>query len=132
MYSQTVWEHLREPQNRRHLVGANGVGDSRFPKCNDHLILQLRLKDGQIQEACFLAKACGPVVAVASMATGMLVGLSEQQARELSWIQIDQALGGLPPPKRHALWMFLEALQNALDQHATGPKSNENKELEGN
>lgn len=126
MYSQTVWEHLREPQNRRHLPEANAVGDSRFPKCNDHLIIQLRIEEDTLKEACFLAKACGPVVAVASVATGLLAGLSVEQARQLTWIQIDQACGGLPPPKRHALWLLLEALHIALDQHQ---KLNQNSEL---
>jgi nitrogen fixation NifU-like protein len=106
---------LKDPQNRGHLPNANGLGESHFPKCGDHLILQLRVADGRIQEARFLARACGPVVAVASLATTWLAGMSVDQARKLSWQQLDQELGGLPPPKRHALWMLLEALLQALD-----------------
>jgi len=123
VYSPTVWKHLRDPQNRGQLPDANAVGESHFPKCGDHLILQLRIADGQIQEIRFLARACGPVVAVASLATTRLVGVSQDQARKLTWQQLDQELGGLPPPKRHALWMFLEALHQALDiQEANQPK----------
>lgn len=125
MYSPAVWQHLQNTQNRGHLPGANGVGESRFPQCGDHLILQLRLADGHIQEACFLAKACGPVVAVASLATTQLVGLTPDQARQLSVIRLDKDIGGLPPAKRHALWMLLEALANALDQAAAPSPSRE-------
>lgn len=115
MYSSIVWQHLRDPQNRGHLPGANAVGEARFSKCSDHLILQLRLENGVIQEARFLAKACGAVVAAASLFTTQLVGLSPDQARQISVLRLDKDLGGLPGPKRHALWMCLEALQNAIE-----------------
>lgn len=115
MYSPTLWEHIRNPQNRGHLPAANAVGESRYRICGDHLILQLHIQDGAIAEARFLAKACAPVVATASLVTGRLVGLPLAQARQLDLLKLDQELGGLPPSKRHALWMFLECLSNALD-----------------
>jgi nitrogen fixation NifU-like protein len=116
MYSSIVWEHIRNTQNRGVLATANAVGEARFSQCCDHLILQLRLENGLILEAQFLAKACGAVVAAASLFTTRLVGMTSDQARQISVIKLDKDLGGLPGPKRHALWMCLEALQNALDQ----------------
>lgn len=115
MYSPIVWQHLKEPQNRGVLQDANAVGESRYSKCGDHLILQLRLDGGCIAEAKFLAKACAPVVATASLATELMVGLTSEQARSLSVLELDQRLGGLPTPKRHALWMVLECVVEALN-----------------
>ena len=66
--------------------------------------------------ARFLAKACAPVVAVASLATTQVLGKTPEEARKLSVFRLDKDIGGLPPPKRHALWMFFEALFLALDQ----------------
>jgi nitrogen fixation NifU-like protein len=126
MYSSTVWQHLRDTQNRGHLPEANAVGEARFARCNDHFILQLRLEDGLIQEARFLAKACGPVVATASLFTSQLVGLTPDQARKISVLQLDRDLGGLPGPKRHALWMVLEALHNALDKQTISKENRDN------
>lgn len=123
MYSPIVWQHIQNTQNRGALATANAVGESRFCKCNDHLILQLRLEQGLIQEARFLAKACGPVVATASLFTTKLVGLTPDQALQISVMQLDRDLGGLPGPKRHALWMCLEALQNALEKFKSKSKS---------
>ena len=116
LYSSIVWQHIRDTQNRGVLATANAVGESRFSQCCDHLILQLRLGNGLILEAQFLAKACGAVVAAASLFTTKLVGMTPDQARQISVIHLDKDLGGLPGPKRHALWMCLEALQNALEK----------------
>lgn len=118
MYSNLVWKHLRDPQNRGVLSDPDGIGESKFEKCGDHLIVQLKIEEGCIQDIQFLAKACGPVVAVASLATTQMVGKTPEEARKLSVIRLDKDIGGLPGPKRHALWMFLEALFLALDQAA--------------
>ncbi len=129
MYSTIVWQHLRDPQNRGILKDPDGVGESKFPKCGDHLIVQLQLDKRRIRDVRFLAKACAPVVAVASLATTQIVGKTIEEARKLSVLRLDKDLGGLPGPKRHALWMFLEALFLALDQ-ATNQNQIEKQELE--
>ena len=116
LYSNIVWKHSRDPQNRGILQNPDGVGESRSPQCGDHLIVQLQLESGILRDVRFLAKACAPVVAAASLATTQVIGKTIEEARALSAIRLDKDLGGLPGPKRHALWMFLEALYLALDQ----------------
>ena len=113
MYSQLFWEHVREPHNRRALSDACCVGEGRYPRCGDRLTLYLNIIDGRITEATFVARACGPVVAVASLGTQKITGLTLDQARELPILELDRELGGLPPSKRHAYLIFLESLQNA-------------------
>lgn len=129
MYSTIVWQHLRDTQNRGVLKDPHGVGESKFPKCGDHLIVQLHLEEGCIRDVRFLAKACAPVVAAASLATTQIIGKTIEEARKLSVLRLDEDLGGLPGPKRHALWMFLEAFFLALDQ-ATNQKKIEKQESE--
>jgi len=68
-----------------------------------------------IVQATFEAHACAPVVAMGSVGTSLLHGMTVGEARGLSVFQLDEALGKLPGPKRHAIWMFLEALHLALD-----------------
>ena len=116
MYSQLFWEHAREPRNRRALPTASAVGEGRFPRCGDRLTLYLYITNGRIAEASFEARACAPVIAVASLATERLVGLTLDEARELPILELDRELGGLPPSKRHAYLVFLESLQGA-SQH---------------
>ena len=92
MYSQLFWEHAREPRNRRALPTASAVGEGRFPRCGDRLKLYLNITQGRIAEASFEARACAPVIAVASLATVRLdsscstsfAELALDEARELS------------------------------------------------
>ncbi len=116
MYSQLFWEHARNPRNRRALPDSSGSGESRFPRCGDRITLYLNVTQGRIVEASFEARVCAPVTVVASIGTERIVGLTLNEARELSILELDRELGGLPPSKRHAYLVFLESLQNAINQ----------------
>jgi NifU-like protein involved in Fe-S cluster formation len=116
MYSQLFWKHVRQPHNRRALSDATNVGESRYPRCGDQLTLYLNITEGRITEATFQARACAPVIAVASLWSQKIVGRTLNEARELSILELDRDLGGLPPSKRHAYLVFLESLQNAINQ----------------
>lgn len=76
--------------------------------------LQVRLEEGRIREAAFDATGCGAAVAAGSAGTELLVGREVAEARGLTAFDLDRALGGVPPQKRHALLMFLECLAGAL------------------
>lgn len=122
MYSPVVWQHIRDAQHRGVLPKANALGESRYEKCGDHFILQLRIENGTIQEAGFLAKACAPVVAMGSVGTSLLQGLTLEQASQLTAFQLDASLGGLPSPKRHAILLFLDSLHQAMQTFQANQK----------
>ncbi len=113
MYSQTFWDHVRNPRNNHVLIGAQS-GEGRYHRCGDRLTLYLTTEEGRITKAAFQAKACAPVVAVASLATEMIRGLNADEAGAIDIFALDQAIGGLPPSKRHAYLLFLECLNEAL------------------
>lgn len=115
MYSRITWQHATQPQHRHEMADADAVGDSHYPPCGDHLKLYLKLDQQTVQKASFQAKSCGPVVAMASLGCGLLVGLTLEQAGQFSAFDLDQKLGGLPISKRHAILMFLDALNTALN-----------------
>lgn len=114
MYSQTVWQHARSPSNRGDLQNCNARGKSHFRKCGDDFELQLEVVGGRIVAARFQARACAPVIAMGSVGTQLLVGKTVEEALQLLPTRLDQALGGLPVPKRHAILLFIEALHEAL------------------
>lgn len=78
-----------------------------------------------IVTARFLAKGCAPVIAVADAGCARLEGLTVEQARRLSTLELDREIGPLPPSKRHAYLLFLECLAGALDRQ--NPNQNESK-----
>lgn len=115
MYSATIWQHYQQPKNRGPLESANAEGKSYYHKCGDLFQLFLKIEDEQIVQARFQARACIPAIAMGSVGTQMLHGLTLEQARQLMPTQLDQALDGLPVPKRHVILLFLEALHEALE-----------------
>lgn len=115
MYSQIVWDHFRSPRNRGEMSDPTVVGSGNYVRCGDYFDLYLKLEHGQISQATFEAHACAPVVAMGSVGTELLRGLTLTQARAISVYDLDQAMGGLPGPKRHAILLFLQALSQALN-----------------
>lgn len=114
LYNATIWEHFRRPRNRTPMENPDAEGTAYYHRCGDRLRLMLRLDGQQITEATFEAFGCGPVIAMASVATEMLKGLTTDEALALSAFTLNDALGGLPVSKRHAILMLLEALHEAL------------------
>lgn len=113
MYSELFWDHARNPRNRQALPGST-TGESRFQRCGDRLTLYLQIKEDVIHKAAFEARACAAVIAVASIMTSKMVGLTLDQVNSISILSIDQELGGLPASKRHAYLMVLECLDDAI------------------
>ena len=114
MYSTILREHASNPKNRGPLENANAYGEARYAPCGDLFQLSLRVEAGRVVAAGFEAQACGPVVAFGSLATEALRGLTVQEILSRDSFYWDQAAGGLPPAKRHAILLLLEALHQAL------------------
>ena len=122
MYSSIVLEHARNPHNRGALEAATHCGSSEYRRCGDRFQLELRLESGTIVQCRFLAHACAPVVAMGSIGTQLLKGLTVERALQLLPTQLDRELGGLAPAKRHAILLFLEALHEALKAETESKK----------
>lgn len=116
MYSDLFWEHARHPRNRRSITDSL-VGEARFHRCGDRLALYLKLDGENIVDIGFQGAGCAPVLAVASLATETIRGMTVEAALRLNIFELDRELGGIPPSKRHAYLIFLECLHNALRQH---------------
>lgn len=76
--------------------------------------LEVKVEGERVREARFDAAGCGFAVAAGSAGTELISGLEVDQARGLTAFDLDRALGGVPPQKRHALLMFLECLAGTL------------------
>lgn len=98
------------------------VGQAEYSRCGDKVQLYFRLHQGVVEHVTFTAKACGPAVAAASMASVLLKGRTIGGARCLGVFELNQALGDLPSSKRHAILLVLECLHEALGRHPN-PKS---------
>ncbi|HEV8588815.1 MAG TPA: iron-sulfur cluster assembly scaffold protein [Pyrinomonadaceae bacterium] len=113
-YSETFKDHIAHPRNAGELSDANAVAEETNPVCGDRLRLSLRIRDGRIEAARFLAYGCAPTLACGSVLTEMIERMSLEEAAKLTRRQIVDAVGGLSPQKQHAAALAIETLNAAL------------------
>jgi nitrogen fixation NifU-like protein len=114
-YSEAFKDHLAHPRNVGELTDADASAELTNPACGDRLRLTLRIQDGRISAARFLAYGCPPTLACGSALTAMLEGITIEEAARITRQQITRALDGLPARKSHAAALAVETLQAALN-----------------
>lgn len=113
-YSELFKDHLANPRNAGELSDADAVSEQTNPVCGDRLRLSLRIRDGRIDAARFLAYGCPPTLACGSALAEMLEGMTTEEAALISRVDLTKALGGLPARKGHAAALAIETLASAL------------------
>ena len=117
-YSEAFKDHLAHPRNAGELADANAIAEETNPVCGDRLRLSLRVRDGRIQAARFLAYGCPPTLACGSVLAEMIAGMTTDDAMKLTRKEIVKALGGLPARKQHAAALAIETLRAAIEKTA--------------
>ena len=115
-YSDLFKDHLANPRHAGQLDAPDARAEQTNPVCGDRLVLTLRLQEGRIQAARFLAYGCPPTLACGSALASMLEGMTIEDARRLTRQDLTRTLGGLPARKQHAAALAVETLHEALEQ----------------
>src|SRR6266542_2226874 len=114
-YSEAFKDHIANPRNAGELPDANATAEETNPVCGDRLRLSLRLREGRIEAAGFLAYGCPPTLACGSILTELIQGKAVQEAMQLTRTDILNALFGLPSRQQHAAALAVEALRTAIE-----------------
>ena len=115
MYSEILKDHLASPRHAGELTDANARAEQTNPVCGDRLALFMRLREGRIEAASFLAYGCAPTLACGSALAEMLQGMTVEDAARITREDLTRALGGLPNRKQHAAALAIETLRAALE-----------------
>jgi NifU-like protein involved in Fe-S cluster formation len=113
-YSNTFKDHLLHPRNAGELADATAVAEETNPVCGDRIRLSLRVNDGRIAAARFLAYGCPPTLVCGSVLTEMIAGVTIAEAMALARTDLMAAIGGLPSRKQHAAALAIETLRASL------------------
>jgi len=113
-YSDIFKDHLANPRNAGELPNANAIAEETNPVCGDRLSLSLRLANGRIEAARFLAYGCPPTLVCGSALAEIVEGMTIDEAMQLTRKQIVEAVGGLSSRKQHAAALAIETLRSAL------------------
>ena len=112
-YSEIFKDHIANPRNAGELPHCNAVAEETNPVCGDRLRLSLRVTDGRIEAARFLAYGCPPTLACGSVMAEMIKGMTIEDAMKLTRQDLAAAVGGLSTRKQHAAALAIETLRRA-------------------
>jgi nitrogen fixation NifU-like protein len=105
------------PRNMGEIEDANAVGEVGNPACGDVMKLYLKIEDNKIVDAKFKTFGCGAAIASSSITTELIKGKTVEEALKLSNEAVAEALGGLPPAKRHCSVLAEDALKIAIEDY---------------
>ena len=119
LYHERIVDHYESPRNVGSLdrkaadVGTGLVG---APACGDVMKLQMRVKDGKVEEAVFKTFGCGSAIASSSYATEWLKGKTLDEAATIKNSDIASHLK-LPPVKLHCSMLAEDAIKAAITDY---------------
>src|SRR6187399_798531 len=86
--------------------------------CGDLSRISLVLEEGSITRVSFDAEGCGATLAATAAVAEMVEGSPVLDVARIGTDEVDEAIGGLTPAKRHAAQLAADALHRALAQVA--------------
>jgi len=118
MYSKKVLDHFRNPRNQGKLKNANAVAQKGNPVCGDVMKVYLKINDeGVIEDAGFETLGCAAAIAVSSLLTEYIKGMTLEEAKKVTKDDIVKEADGLPPAKVHCSMLGVDAALAALQNY---------------
>lgn len=108
IYTQILTEHNNSKRNKHPLENPTVTLKGVNPSCGDEIALQLRVKDGKIEDAAFTGIGCAISQASTSIMIDLIKGKSTAEAMELAETFLGMIKGDVTDEKK------LEALDEAI------------------
>ncbi|HSJ31575.1 MAG TPA: SUF system NifU family Fe-S cluster assembly protein [Longimicrobiales bacterium] len=84
LFQELILEHYKRPRNKGELPDPDVTVHMKNPTCGDEVHLQMRVRDGVIEEARFVGEGCSISQASISMMTQLVTGKPVAEALELA------------------------------------------------
>ena len=103
VYQELILKHYRSSRFRGELDDADVVIPMKNPTCGDELVLQLRVREGRIEDLRFTGHGCAISQAAASMMSEKVVGRSFADAHSLTQLFREMVRGSEEAARDRAL-----------------------------
>ena len=117
MYNEKVMEAFKNPQNVGEIENYDGLGKVGNASCGDIMQITLKIENDVIVDAKFKTFGCAAAIATSSTATKMVIGMTIDQALQLTNKKVVEELEGLPPQKIHCSVLAEEAIKAAIEDY---------------
>ncbi|MHB1317372.1 MAG: iron-sulfur cluster assembly scaffold protein [Anaerolineae bacterium] len=118
-YSDIVMEHFQNPRNVGRIEDPDAKALEGSPACGDMVAVYLKVNEEThvIDDIKFESYGCASNIATGSIITELAKGKTIEEARDITWQEASDALGGLPPIKMHCSVLAVDGLQAAIQNY---------------
>ena len=117
MYNEKVMDAFKNPKNVGEIENYDGIGVVGNASCGDIMQITIKVENNFIVDAKFKTFGCAAAVATSSTATDMVIGMTLEQALEVTNKKVVEVLEGLPPQKIHCSVLAEEAIKKAIEDY---------------
>jgi len=83
IYSEIINEHNLSNHNKHHILGADVIEKGHNPSCGDEIELEVKIKDGIIEDAGYTGVGCAISQASTSIMIDLMRGKNIEEAKQL-------------------------------------------------
>jgi NifU-like protein involved in Fe-S cluster formation/metal-sulfur cluster biosynthetic enzyme len=118
-YSDIVLEHFRHPRNVGKIENPDGKATEGSPACGDMVSVYIKVdpKRNTLDDVKFESYGCASNIATGSIITELAKGKTLEAAKNITWQEASEALGGLPKIKAHCSVLAVEGLRSAIQNY---------------
>jgi len=113
-YNETLIDHFTHPRNVGEIENPNAMAVVGDPTCGDYVRVYINVRDGKISDFKFLTMGCPGAISTSSIATGLAIGKTLEEALKLTDNDVIQAAGGIPARKAHCSLLAIRGLHQAI------------------
>jgi nitrogen fixation NifU-like protein len=115
LYRDYILEHYRRPHNFGVLEEPSATFEGSNPLCGDRITMQLRVRDGVVEEIGFTGRGCAISQASASLLTDEIKGKPVDRVVELGASDLLDLLGiEISPARLKCAMLSYDSLQHLL------------------
>lgn len=93
LYRENILDHFKHPRNHGTIENPDITYEDANPLCGDSIRIDIRVKDGRIEEIRFSGHGCSISQAAASMLCEKVQGMTLEEAKKLSRDDVLEMLG---------------------------------------
>jgi len=119
MYSAKLLELFKNPKNVGEMPDADVKVTEGSLACGDMITVFLKISEEskKIEDIKFLSYGCAANIATTSMMTELVKGQTLEEAKKLTFKEVANALGSLPPVKMHCAVLSIDGLRSAIRKY---------------